>query len=52
MSRAGRKADIAARPALVPRDAIGAAFDGTLPAMDADALLLRRLRDGDEQAFA
>jgi len=24
---------------------------GTLPAMDADASLLRRLRDGDEQAF-
>ena len=25
---------------------------GTLPAMEADALLLRRLREGDEQAFA
>ena len=38
-----------------PSDTAGAGGDlagGTLPAMDADASLLRRLRDGDEQAFA
>jgi RNA polymerase sigma-70 factor, ECF subfamily len=33
----------ASQPALV--------FDGTLPAMESDADLLRRLRGGDEQAF-
>ena len=52
LSRAGRTADVTARPAPVPLGAIGDAFGGTLPAMDADAPLLRRLRDGDEQAFA
>src|SRR6202035_4064074 len=52
MSRAGRNADVALRPAPVPRGATGDPVGGTLPAMDADASLLRRLRDGDEQAFA
>jgi RNA polymerase sigma-70 factor, ECF subfamily len=45
-------ADVAPRPAPVPLGATGDPFGGTLPAMDADASLLRRLRDGDEQAFA
>ena len=55
MSGAGRKAEVTARPAHVLSSLNGADADpygDTLPAMDADASLLRRLRDGDEQAFA
>ena len=50
MRRAGRAVSVTARPALAlsPPPAVGG---GTLPAMDADASLLRRLRDGDEHAF-
>ena len=44
---AGRKSVATGRPAPVPAGADG----GTLPLMDADASLVRRLRDGDEQAF-
>ena len=48
MGRAGRAAEVTARPARPPGGEIG----GTLPAMEADTSLLRRLRGGDEQAFA
>jgi RNA polymerase sigma-70 factor (ECF subfamily) len=44
---AGRAAEVTARPARARQDENG----GTLPAMEADTLLLRRLRGGDEQAF-
>jgi RNA polymerase sigma-70 factor (ECF subfamily) len=44
---AGRKSVVTGRPTPVPAGADGA----TLPVMDADASLVRRLRDGDEQAF-
>jgi len=47
MSGAGRKTVVTVGPALAPDGTDG----GTLPAMDADASLLQRLRDGDEQAF-
>jgi RNA polymerase sigma-70 factor (ECF subfamily) len=53
MSGAGRTARPA--PALFgntdPFEMAERAADGTLPAMDTDSLLLRRLRDGEEQAF-
>ena len=55
LSRAGRETVVTARPALVPNrldDPSAGAVRDTLPAMDdADASLLRCLRDGDEQAF-
>jgi RNA polymerase sigma-70 factor, ECF subfamily len=50
MRGTGRAVPVTARPALAlfpPPAAVG----GTLPAMDTDTSLLRRLRDGDERAF-
>ena len=55
LSGVGRVAGVTARPILVlcvENGAVRDLFAGTLPAMDADASLLRRLRDGDERAFA
>ena len=48
MRWAGRAVKVTTRPARVPRDG----FTDTLPAMDTDASLVRRLRGGDERAFA
>jgi RNA polymerase sigma-70 factor (ECF subfamily) len=48
MGRAGRAIKVTAWPARASWDEIG----GTLPAMEADASLLMRLRGGDERAFS